>query len=119
MSLEPELPELTADGDEEGEKTSTNGAEGDDLIMERVPSARSKAAEETSSVKDGSQAAEPPATNPETGEEVGAASAEGGEGDAAEAGEENQATPPLPRTVSLLWMYYTVHSIYYYCYKIR
>ena len=106
MPLEPELPELTASGDEEGEKNSTNGAEavaeGDDLVMERVPSARSKAAEETSSVRDGSQAAEPPQTNPETGEEVAAPPAEGADTGDAEEGEEQQATPPLPRTVSLL-----------------
>lgn len=107
MSLEPELPEITADGDEEVEKTSINGAEGtaegDDLIMERVPSANSKAAEEVS-VKDGSQAAEPAQTNPETGEEVATASGEGGEGDEAELVEENHATPLPPRTVSLLWI---------------
>ena len=105
LSLEPELLELTADGDEEGEKSSTNGAEvaaeGDDLVMERVPSAKSKAADETSSVRDGSQVAEAPQTNPETGEEVAAAPAEGAEGGVAEEGEEPQTTPPLPRTVSL------------------
>ena len=113
MSLEPELLELTASGDEEGEKTSTSGAEGaaegDDLVMERVPSAKSKAAEETPSVRDGSQAAEAPQTNPETGEEVAATPAEGAEGGAAEEGEEHQSTPPLPRTVSLLLH---VHACY-------
>ena len=113
MSQEPEFLELTASGDEEGEKTSTSGAElaaeGDDLVMERVPSAKSKAVEETSSVKEGSQAAEPPQTNPETGEEAAPAAAEGAEGGAAEEGEEHQTTPPLPRTVSHLcvYMYYT------------
>ena len=106
MSQEPEFPELTASGDEEGEKTSPSGAElaaeGDDLLMERVPSAKAKAAEETSSVKDGSQAAEPPQTNPETGEEAGPSTAEGAEGGTTEEGEEHQMTPPLPRTVSHL-----------------
>lgn len=80
-------------------------AEGDDLVMERVPSAKSKAAEETSSVRDGSQAAEAPQTNPETGEEVAATPAEGAEGGVAEEGEEHQTTPPLPRTVSLLFTF--------------
>ena len=97
MSSEPEFPELTASGDEEGEKTSTSGAElaaeGDDLVMERVPSAKSKAEE-------GSQAAEPPQTNPETGEEAAPSATEEAEGGAAEEGEEHQMTPPLPRTVS-------------------
>ena len=106
MFQEPEFPELTASGDEEGEKTSTSGAEvaaeGDDLVMERVPSAKSKAAEETSSVKEGSQAAEPPQTNPETGEEAVPSAAEGADGGGAEEGEEHQMTPPLPRTVSHL-----------------
>ena len=69
--------------------------------MERVPSARSKAAEETASVREGSQAAELPQTNPETGEETVAAPADGAEGATAEDGEEHQSTPPLPRTVSL------------------
>ena len=72
--------------------------------MERVPSARSKAAEETASVREGSQGAEPPQTNPETGEEVVAAPAEGADGGAAEEGEEHQSTPPLPRTVSLFFV---------------
>ena len=70
--------------------------------MERVPSARSKAAEGTSLVREGSQATEAPQTNPETGEEIAAApAAESAEGGAAEDGEEHQTTPPLPRTVSL------------------
>ena len=111
IHLEPELPELTASGDEEGEKTPTNGAEavaeGDDLVMERVPSARSRAAEETASVREGSQAADAPQTNPETGEETVAAPGEGAEGGPAEEGEEHQSTPPLPRTVSLLFVMYT------------
>ena len=115
MSQEPEFPELTASGDEEGERTSTSGAElaaeGDDLVMERVPSAKSKTAEETSSVKEGSHAAEPPQTNPETGEEVAPAAAEGAEGGAAEEGEDHQMTPPLPRTVSHL----CVCMLYLYC----
>lgn len=106
MSQEPEFPELTASGDEEGERTSTSGAElaaeGYDLVMERVPSAKSKTPEETPSVKEGSQAAEPPQTNPETGEEVSPAAAEGAEGGAAEEGQDHQMTPPLPRTVSHL-----------------
>ena len=77
-------------------------AEGDDLVMERVPSAKSKAAEESSSVKEGSQAVEPPQTNPDTGEETAPSAAEGAEGGAAEEGEEHQMTTPLPRTVSHL-----------------
>lgn len=105
LLLEPELPELSASGDEDGEKTSTNGAEaaaeGDDLVMERVPSARSKGAEETASVREGSQAAEALQTNPETGEETVAGPVEGAEGGMAEEGEEQQSTPPLPRTVSI------------------
>lgn len=117
MSQEPEFPELTASGDEEGEKTSTSGAEvaaeGDDLVMERVPSAKSKAAEETSSVKEGSQAAEPPLTNPETGEEVATTVTEVAEGGAAEEEEEHQTTPPLPRTVSLLCGCYTANPKYH------
>ena len=79
-------------------------ADNDDLVMERVPSAKSKAAEESSSVKEGSQAAEPPQTNPETGEETAPSAAEGAEGGAAEEGEEHQMTPPLPRTVSHLFV---------------
>ena len=121
---EPELPELTASGDEEGEKTSTNdaaeaAAEGDELVMERVPSAsaRSKAADETSSVREGSQAAEAaaPQTNPETGEDMPASAAvEGAEGGGAEDGEEHQTTPPLPRTVSTVVVVLTL-SILIYC----
>lgn len=116
---EPELPELTASGDEEGEKTSTNdaaeaAAEGDELVMERVPSAsaRSKAADETSSVREGSQAAEAaaPQTNPETGEDMPASAAVEG----AEDGEEHQTTPPLPRTVSTVVVVLTL-SILIYC----
>ena len=79
-------------------------ADSDDLVMERVPSAKSKAAEESSSVKEGSQAAEPPQTNPETGEETAPSAVEGAEGGAAEEGEEHQMTPPLPRTVSHLFV---------------
>lgn len=119
---EPELPELTGSGDEEGEKTSTNdaaeaAAEGDELVMERVSSAsaRSKAADETSSVREGSQAAEAaPQTNPETGEDIPAsAPVEGAEGEAAEDGEEHQTTPPLPRTVSTVVVVLTLHTVIY------
>lgn len=108
ISLEPELPELSASGDEDGDKTSTNGAEavteGDDLVMERVPSPNSRAAEETSTVREGSQATDVPQTNPETGEVI-AFAAEGAEG-GVEEGEEHQATPPLPRTVSLSFNFF-------------
>lgn len=120
---EPELPELTASGDEEGEKTSTNdaaeaAAEGDELVMERVPSAstRSKVADETSPVREGSQAAEAaaPRTNPETGEDMPApAPVEGAEGGGAEDGEEHQTTPPLPRTVSTVVVVLTLSTLIY------
>ena len=108
ISLEPELPELSASGDEDGDKTSTNGAEavteGDDLVMERIPSPNSRAAEEASTVREGSQATEVPQTNPETGEVI-AFAGEGAEG-GVEEGEEHQATPPLPRTVSLFFNFF-------------
>lgn len=108
ISLEPELPELSASGDEDGDKTSTNGAEaateGDDLVMERVPSPNSRAAEEASTLREGSQATDVPQTNPETGEVI-AFAVEGAEG-GVEEGEEHQATPPLPRTVSLSFNFF-------------
>ena len=114
ISLEPELPELSASGDEDGDKTSTNGAEavteGDDLVMERVPSPNSRAAEEASTVREGSQATDVPQTNPETGEVI-AFAVEGAEG-GVEEGEEHQATPPLPRTVSLSFnFFFAVNNI--------
>ncbi|CAH3028713.1 unnamed protein product, partial [Porites evermanni] len=124
VEAEPELPELTASGDEEGEKTSTNdaaeaAAEGDELVMERVPSAsaRSKAADETSSVREGSQAAEAaPQTNPETGEDMPASAAvEGAEGGGAEDGEEHQTTPPLPRTKIIIQK--VIRTVMYVCYE--
>ena len=114
--LEPELPELSASGDEDGEKTSNNGAEaaaeGDDLVMERVPSPNSRAAEEASSIREGSQATEAPQTNPETGEETVSAPVEGAES-GAEEGEEHQSTPPLPRTVSLFFTLCDLHNYVY------
>lgn len=125
VEAEPELPELTASGDEEGEKTSTNdaaeaAAEGDELVMERVPSAsaRSKAADETSSVREGSQAAEAaaPQKNPETGEDMPASAAvEGAEGGGAEDGEEHQTTPPLPRTKIIIQK--VIRTVMYVCYE--
>lgn len=122
-SLEPELPELSASGDEDGDKASSNGAEavaeGDDLVMERVPSPNSRAADEASTVREGSQATEIPQTNPETGEVITSA-VEGAEG-GVEEGEEHQATPPLPRTVSfsLKFFFCNYVSLYYCCLNSR
>lgn len=117
VEAEPELPELSASGDEDGDKTSTNGAEavteGDDLVMERVPSPNSRAAEEASTVREGSQATDVPQTNPETGEVI-AFAVEGAEG-GVEEGEEHQATPPLPRTKVIIQK--VIRTVMYVCYE--
>ena len=105
------MPELTASGDEEGEKTSSHGAvevgEGNNLEMERVPSERgvsqtapTKSAEDTASVREASQTGEPMQTNQrQTGEENTLVLTEDAEGGIPEDGEE-PATVLLPRTVS-------------------
>ena len=102
---EPEIPESTADDEADKNSADEGALEGDDLVMQRVPSPDGGAASTAESRADEGSAqpignGEVTQTNPETGEEAAVVPVEGTEGAASEEGGAEEATPLPPATVS-------------------